>query len=272
VFDLFWKRLFSGILLLALIFFFFHKGGLLLLLLLTALSLMGLRELQQALKLKSPLEPIIAVLTLFFMAAIYLKGSFALAVWPVLTLLALLSFFVLRYPAYRTEEIALAYLGFVYVPVLFSHVYLLRMLPQGGLLIWLVLISSWGTDTAAYCTGMLFGRHKMTPVLSPKKTWEGAAGGVIGAMLMGALLAFVFRDSWSGSGSPVLTFMLLCGLASVFSMLGDLAASAVKRISGIKDYSQLIPGHGGILDRFDSMLFTAPAIYYAALFLERILS
>ena len=98
----------------------------------------------------------------------------------------------------------------------------------------------------------------MAPVLSPKKSVEGGIGGVVGAALLGAVYAAVFKQQIVG-------YAIICGAGALISMVGDLAASAVKRDKGIKDYGKLIPGHGGILDRFDSVIFTAPIIYFLSL-------
>jgi phosphatidate cytidylyltransferase len=104
---------------------------------------------------------------------------------------------------------------------------------------------------------MLIGKHKMAPVLSPKKSVEGGIGGVVGAALLGAIYGAL-------TGGPVFEYALICTVGALISMVGDLAASAIKRNQGIKDYGNLIPGHGGILDRFDSVIFTAPVIYFLA--------
>ena len=109
---------------------------------------------------------------------------------------------------------------------------------------------------------MLIGKHKMAPVLSPKKSVEGGVGGVVGAALLGALYAVVIAG-WNGSDTHTpLMYAVICAVGALISMVGDLAASAIKRNKEIKDYGTLIPGHGGILDRFDSVIFTAPFIYF----------
>ena len=125
------------------------------------------------------------------------------------------------------------------------------------------MLSSWGCDTCAYCVGMLFGKHKLTPLLSPKKTVEGAVGGVLGAALLGLIFGAVFGSRMAEIVNPPAA----CAISAVISQIGDLAASAIKRNHNVKDYGHLIPGHGGVLDRFDSMIFTAPAIFFALTFL-----
>ena len=120
----------------------------------------------------------------------------------------------------------------------------------------------------AYLTGILIGKHKIAPVLSPKKTVEGCIGGVVGATLIGLIYSLIFKDDLSKVyDNPVLLFTIVSAVASVVSMIGDMAASAIKRNKDIKDYGSLIPGHGGILDRFDSVIFVAPIIYFLLKFI-----
>ena len=146
--------------------------------------------------------------------------------------------------------------GIVYVGFFFYHLAAIGMLDGYSIFVWMVMITAFVTDTCAYFSGVFFGKHKMTPVISPKKTWEGAVGGVIGTIIVSGIFGFVFMR-------PLLVDCMVIGLlGAVISMFGDLTASIFKRKMGIKDYGTLIPGHGGILDRFDSVLFTAPVIYY----------
>ena len=154
-----------------------------------------------------------------------------------------------------------------YPAVLFGFVYLTRELEHGIYLVWMIFISSWICDTCAYAVGMVFGKHRLAPVLSPKKSVEGAVGGVLGSALVGALFAKLFLAPASGSEQAVWAAALIGAMGAVISQVGDLAASAIKRNHEIKDYGKLIPGHGGIMDRFDSVLFTAPVIYYLSVWL-----
>ena len=158
------------------------------------------------------------------------------------------------------------FFGVFYVAVMLSYIYMTRLLPGGVFTVWLVFICSWGCDTCAYCVGMLIGKHKMAPVLSPKKSVEGGIGGIAGAALIGALYALAVNH-WGNAGASVATFAIIGAVGGAISQIGDLAASAIKRYHNIKDYGKLIPGHGGILDRFDSVIFTAPIIYYLAVLL-----
>ena len=174
--------------------------------------------------------------------------------------------YVFTFPNYRSEQVMTVFFGVFYVAVMLSYIYQTRMLEDGGIVVWLIFLSSWGCDTCAYCAGMLLGKHKMAPKLSPKKSVEGGIGGVLGAALLGALFALAVNQ-WAGAQAGVLEYAIICGVGGMISQVGDLAASAIKRNHEIKDYGKLIPGHGGILDRFDSVIFTAPIIYYLTLWL-----
>ena len=107
-----------------------------------------------------------------------------------------------------------------------------------------------------------FGKRKIFPKLSPKKSLEGHIGGIVGAALIGLIYGNIFQGKITGVNNPKLAFAVIGAASSVISQIGDLAASAIKRNYEIKDYGKLIPGHGGILDRFDSIIFTAPVVYY----------
>ena len=126
---------------------------------------------------------------------------------------------------------------------------------------WLIIIGAWGCDTCAYVIGKMLGKHHLSQ-LSPKKTWEGCIGGVLGAGLLGFCFAcfFPYRDLFIFT--PKVAFPLIIMVSAVISQFGDLTASAIKRNYEIKDYGKIIPGHGGILDRFDSVIFVAPFVYY----------
>ena len=177
--------------------------------------------------------------------------------------MALMFVYVFTYPKYKTEQMLAVFFGVFYVAVMLSYVYQTRMLTAGAYIVWLIFLCSWGCDTCAYCVGVLIGKHKMAPKLSPKKSIEGGIGGLAGAALLGALYALAI-NKWGGASAGVGEYALICFVGGIISMIGDLAASAIKRNHEIKDYGKLIPGHGGILDRFDSVIFTAPVIYYLA--------
>jgi phosphatidate cytidylyltransferase len=125
-----------------------------------------------------------------------------------------------------------------------------------GHMLWLVILTAFGTDIMAYFTGFFLGKHKLCLNISPKKTVEGAIGGIVGSVILCTLFGYLISEG------PLIHFILIGLFGSMAAQAGDLTASIFKRKMGIKDYGNLIPGHGGILDRFDSVLFTAPFVYY----------
>ena len=261
---MFVTRLISGVVLVAIALVTIGLGNWVLFATLLLVSLIGARELYQAMKVSKKGFSLLelggyAGIILYYLGMVFLEEKFHLA--AILAGLVILMFiYVFRYPEYHAHQVMAAFFGIVYVGVMLSCVYQARMLPGGHFHVWLIFLCSWGCDTCAYCAGMLFGKHKMAPVLSPKKSVEGAVGGGAGAVLLGVIFAAVTKG-------PAAEYAAICGAGALISMVGDLAASAVKRNMEIKDYGKLIPGHGGILDRFDSVIFTAPVIYYLALVL-----
>ena len=254
---MFKTRLISGIVLVAAAVATIHAGGAVLAGTLMALSVIGLGELYRAFGYST--KDLLSVAGFTASALWYVLIYFPTRPFHMLyligTLAVMMSIYVLTYPRYDADRVAASVFGILYVPVMLSCIFLTRMLEHGKVTVWLIFLSAWGADTCAYCVGMLIGKHKMAPVLSPKKSVEGAVGGVVGATLLGALYAVIFHER-------VPEYALICFFGSLLSMIGDLAASAIERNKGIKDYGTLIPGHGGVLDRFDSILFTAPVIYF----------
>lgn len=186
----------------------------------------------------------------------------------ILTLLCLMAVYVLTFPKTKCDVPIRAFFACIYAPVMLSFIWLIREWHGGFYLVWLVFISSWISDTCAYLVGRTFGKHKLAPVLSPKKSVEGSVGGILGAALVGFLYGFLLqRTNALDLPCQAAYFALIGGVGSVLSQLGDLAASGIKRDHDIKDYGKLIPGHGGIMDRFDSVIVTAPLIYFLGILL-----
>ena len=259
---MFKTRLLSGIVLVIIAFATIFLGGDVLFATLLIISLIGVSELYKVVKIeKAPLGIVgyIGVVAYYFLIRAQKKED--LMMFAIILLILVMAVYVFAFPKYVSEQVMTAYFGVFYVAIMLSYIYQTRLLKDGLFLVGLVFLCSWGCDTCAYCVGVLIGKHKMAPVLSPKKSVEGGIGGVIGAALLGALYGFLVRNQ-VGFDHPALVCAVVCGVGGLISMVGDLAASAVKRNYGIKDYGKLIPGHGGILDRFDSVLFTAPVNYY----------
>ncbi len=159
----------------------------------------------------------------------------------------------------NASQVPWAFFGALLVPVPAAQP--AAHLPDGGargpFIVLLPLLAAWGADTCALFSGMLFGKHKLAPVVSPKKTVEGAIGGVIGGAVL-VMLAALLMNVLLDLDMPVWAAAVLGGLGAVLGEIGDLSFSVIKRQTGIKDYGHIFPGHGGVLDRFDSVLFVAP--------------
>ena len=265
---MFFTRLISGIGLLTVAILAFYIGSVPLILLSVLVSVIGLFEFYRALGLeKKNIAYLGYIYSLIYYCLVYFKLNQYIFFSVIAFLSVIFAIYVFTFPKYKTEEISLIFIGVMYIPVLFSYVYNTRTYDDGKYLAWLILISSWGSDTCAYVVGSLIGKHKIAPILSPKKSVEGSMGGVIGAAIIGGIVGFMLSKHFINTFSPVFTCAASCAIGSVISQVGDALASAIKRNHYIKDYGNLIPGHGGILDRFDSMIFTAPAIFFAIYFL-----
>ena len=258
---MFKTRLISGIVLVIIALATIISGSWILFFTLLAVSLIGMRELYKVMKVSDEHVTVLELVgylgaVLYYIAMKADFGNYG-TMAIIISMILILFVYVFGYPKYHAAQVMAAFFGVVYVAVMLSFIYLTRSLPDGKFLVWLIFLCSWGCDTCAYCVGMLIGKHKMAPVLSPKKSIEGAVGGVAGAALLGVIYA-------AATQGKMAEYALICAVGALISMVGDLAASAIKRNQNIKDYGKLIPGHGGILDRFDSVIITAPVIYYLA--------
>lgn len=265
---MFKTRLLSGIVLVLIALATIIPGGIVLFATLAAISLIGMQELYKAMRVHENQAGSLEIMgyagaMVYYLTLLLDREEFSL-IAILFALVLIMSVYVFTYPKYHADQIMAAMFGVIYVAVMLSYIYKTRNLEGGAWLVGLIFISSWGSDTCAYCVGMLIGKHKMAPVLSPKKSVEGGVGGVVGAALLGALYAVVIAKWNPASGHTALMYALICAVGALISMVGDLAASAIKRNKEIKDYGRLIPGHGGILDCFDSVIFTAPFIYFLA--------
>lgn len=164
---------------------------------------------------------------------------------------------------FGVESAALSGATGVYIAFGFASVVMLRDLPYGQYVYFLAFIIPWVTDTFAYFSGRLFGKHKLIPEVSPKKTVEGSVGGTLFAVILTVLYGFVVGRI-SSAKPDYLALAIVATVVSLLSQCGDLVMSLVKRRFGIKDYGKLFPGHGGVLDRFDSIVCTAPFLYFLA--------
>jgi len=243
------------------------RGGVFFLLLVDLIILLGLREFYVLMRAKG-YEPFEA-LGYFCSLAISWYAWHQGVVVPLILTASLLAIMIRE--IFRKEmsqslgHMAVTVFGIMYVGWLGSHLILLRELPTsldiqgtiGARLVFMVTLLTWATDTSAYLFGVTFGRHKLIPRISPNKTIEGAVGGLVGAALVGWLLTRGLVPFLTPLAGTILGLVV-----GTMAQLGDLVESLIKRDAGIKDTAELIPGHGGVLDRFDSLLFTVPVVYY----------
>lgn len=265
----FFERLISGALLVAIALVTIILGGDVLFFTIGIISFIGLFELLRVFGVHNRLPGVIAYLgAAGYFAVIRLEcGEYLLPLF-IGYLILLMAAYVFSFPKFDIKELMACFYGLFYVVIMLSYVYLVRITRDGAYAVWLIFLCSWGCDTCAYLVGVMFGKHKMAPVLSPKKSIEGGVGGVLGAALLGFLYALIVKDYIHEINRPLLLFPVMCAVGGLISQIGDLAASGIKRNNDIKDYGKLIPGHGGIMDRFDSVIITAPIIYYLIMFMN----
>ena len=273
---MFITRLLSGIVLLAAAALLFVVGDIWLIIALGILSLVGVCELFRIWGMEKHPLAIVTYVATVGCYAMFIDYPFNLGlheIMPIIALLALLTVYVIRYPKDHINQVAKSIFALIYVPVMMSFIYLLREFEMGEWLIWLVLISSWGADTCAYCVGKLIGKHHFSE-LSPKKTIEGCVGGIVGAALIAFGYAWFVPERLGEYFILDVRIMLpvVAAISALISQIGDLSASAIKRNYEVKDYGKIIPGHGGVLDRFDSVIFVAPFIYILLYVFARVMS
>lgn len=265
---MFKTRLISGIVLVIVALALIVTGGNVLLAGLTIISLIGVFELYRVFHIEKSMAGIVGyAAVVIYYANICWNFIPDMMAFILGSIVVFMTVYVFSFPKYKADQIFAAFFGVFYVAVMLSCIYQTRMLEAGAYIVWLIFLCSWGCDTCAYCVGMLIGKHKMAPQLSPKKSIEGAVGGVLGTALLTIAYGFIFKQQMGLSTKSIFILAGITAIGGLISMVGDLAASAVKRNYDIKDYGKLIPGHGGIPDRFDSVIFTAPIIYYCALYL-----
>lgn len=157
------------------------------------------------------------------------------------------------------KDISITFFGICYIPLFLMFIPLINGMENGKILVWYILLAAWGTDTFAYLVGKTMGKHKFSKI-SPNKTIEGCIGGTIGAVILILIYTYVCNTYFAMNISYI--YITIVGIIlSLIGQLGDFSASSIKRYGGIKDFSNLIPGHGGMLDRIDSVIFIAPFAY-----------
>jgi len=261
-------RLLTAVLGIPLLIYLIYLGSLPLFLAVSILFFLGLREYMNIAEKAgySPLKLSMYIGGFLLIGETYLyNGMFATFAFFIVFMLLVIELVLSN--KINLATIAVSFFGVIYLSLL-KYILLLREFQDGFTIILMVFVLTWAVDTGAYFSGRLFGNKKLAPSISPNKTWEGAIGGTIATMLVAVILyltvvpSWVFTVNWVFTGSGIITAMILGLLISLAGQFGDLLASLLKRSANVKDSGNLLPGHGGVLDRFDSILFTAPVTFY----------
>ncbi len=259
------KRVLSGLVGVALALLIIYEGGIVYFLTIFIITLLGLEEygrLSVGRKFYFPRYLSFAAAGVYLLL-LYYEVPNILEAAPLFLFLPF-SLYILFNKDYSFRDLMFTAWGVIYIVWFFSFLIVLRNLPDGLNHTLLLFWSIWISDTAAFFIGSSLGKHKLIPRISPNKSVEGALGGLLGTML------FVFLFRGFVNMEPV-TAILAGGLISLLGQVGDLMESALKRYLKVKDSGALIPGHGGVLDRFDSVIFAAPFLYFYLIFLAKVL-
>lgn len=253
------KRVLSALIAVPISLFFIYLGGLPFTIVVGALTFLGIKEFNAMLE-KDCIKPVklLSYFTAFAIIVVsYLGNDFLLNAMIVFPFILLFIFLILTYHKYKLKDIIYTFFGTVYNAVLFSYLILIRLHTNNGFGMTILLFACvWVNDSAAYFLGSYFGKNKLCPKISPNKTIEGSVGGVLGGLIPAIIGGVIFLKLG-------LAHSVIIGLISaVLGQLGDLAESIIKRTFKTKDSGRFMPGHGGVLDRFDSILFVVPVLYY----------
>ena len=236
-------------------------------------ALVAVYELSKAVKVHTdgkkcnPLEAVMYISTVLIYLTVTFEDYASVDKWTVCvliaTFLALMGVFVFTFPRYHTSQIMSAMAIMMYAPLLLSFGYRIRLYAEHSFIMTgLIFVVACFSDIFAYFVGSAIGKHKLAPKLSPKKSIEGAVGAIVFTGLACLGYALIFNKYASMDDRYVIVIAIMGVLGSVISQIGDLMASAIKRNYDIKDYGNIIPGHGGIMDRVDSWIVVMPVIYF----------
>lgn len=268
---MFIKRVITVFIGIPLAIFLINQGGMLYASTITLLAILAWHEYCRMISHKQISVSFTAGLIslLLILGCAWIGNSHEILALITLSILLILSLTVIRCGSFSIAGAAYTILGITYIGLPFAHLLLLRFtdaslylpsywggsLSAGAVYLWIAFTGTWANDTFAYLVGSMWGKHKLCPAISPGKTVEGAIGGVCGTLAAVMILGSIY-------GLPVLHLLLIGLIVGIMAPLGDLTESALKRFTGVKDSGRLLPGHGGVLDRFDSIMFTVPAVYY----------
>jgi len=251
-------RIISALVALPLLLFVLLKGGIYLEVSVALISIIGLWEFYQALAKKYKPVKSLGLLMIPILHLTYRSENYELlqATFVIYVIILLMAYVFSK--KMRIEDVALSVLGVVYVGFFLYHVILFTHLDHAFYMGYIFLVS-WGADTGAYFVGKSIGKRKLSPVISPNKSLEGAIGGCLTAVILSV------SWSWYFDSTMIFPSILIALVGSFTSIMGDLTASKIKREIDLKDYGKIMPGHGGIMDRFDSLILVTPLVYYIIL-------
>ncbi|MDO4283481.1 MAG: phosphatidate cytidylyltransferase [Clostridia bacterium] len=232
----------------------------------TLISLLGIHEYNNAFKAKGhhPISWIgyLSCFGIFLMGGILPEEFKMASIRILLPLLLIIGFIYITFnnEKYNIIDISITIFSLLYIPFMFSFLKLLMLMENSRVWLLFAILGASISDTCAYEVGSRFGKRKLSEKISPKKTIEGSVAGIIGAVVSYIILALV-SNHFLGMNINLVFIIIMGIVVSIMGQFGDLSASLIKRYCGIKDFGTIMPGHGGILDRFDSLLFTAPMVY-----------
>lgn len=264
----FLTRILIAVIFIPLILYISYFGGIPFMSFVNLLIFLGLIEFSSFLRLKSFSIPSVLLIFLGLLIGItlYFYGDRFISAILLCSILISGLFQLIRYKFDKAIENLSSFLfGLIYVALFFSFLILIREFPHksgvdyrlGGMWIIFLFLCTWCSDILSYFVGTPFGKHKILLLVSPNKSWEGSFGGIAGALLAAFVSKSIFLKE-----VPLFHLLSLAILISIFGQIGDFVESSFKRQVSLKDSSNIIPGHGGILDRFDSLLFSAPLVYF----------
>jgi len=201
-------------------------------------------------------RPLAVTAGILYVAAAGTGSGYFQAAVLFLAVTAAAIYLIAAYPSFTVSDLSATIFTSLYAGWLLTHLISIRHLTDGFHYVLLVLVCTWSTDTFAYFVGINMGKRKLAPVISPQKSVEGSLGGIAGSIIAAVIVGIL------SSRVPLIHYVIIGILVGIVGQVGDLAESAFKRMAGVKDSGRLIPGHGGVLDRFDSLYLTAPAVYY----------
>lgn len=260
------KRIVTACIFVPILFFLVYKGGWWVFGMCMFLSVVGISEYVDAVnhKLEHKLNK---TFMMILSAIIVIIMHFDSKATLMCLLICLMLIFCYEIMSGKHDPIRgmVAVFGLLYVPVILSSFQCFDMIPHGDHYIWMVFVIAFCSDTFAYFIGKFFGKRKPFPEISPNKTVAGCVGGIVFG-IVGMICYGIFLQQYFGINLPWSVYIISGLIGSIAGQCGDLTASMIKRYTGIKDFGKILPGHGGILDRFDSILFVLPIVYITAVY------